>query len=208
MRSAACRRRGYRSVVAVITLAQLFAACAPSVGPVTMSALVAYESGTRPFAIGDNTARRSYSPSNRTEATRLVIGLLQEGHNIDAGYMQVNSSNFAVYGLDAASVFDPCTNVATGARILRTAYHATVRVYGPGQVALVHALSIYNTGAAWSGLSYARAVFATAGRLHLTAAQARSARGPRRAVAFRPHSVGTAPLSPCHAEPVEAQTSP
>ena len=195
-------------MVALMTLAQLFAACAPSVGPVTMSALVAYESGTRPFAIGDNTARRSYSASNRAEATQLVIELLHHGHNIDAGYTQINSSNFVAYGLDASNVFDPCTNVATGARILRSAYHAAVRVYGPGQVALVHALSIYNTGAAWSGLGYARAVFATAGRVHLTAAQAHSARGPRRAVAFRPHSVGTAPLSPRHAEPIEAQTSP
>jgi type IV secretion system protein VirB1 len=151
-----------------------------------MSALVAYESGTRPFAIGDNTARRSYAPASRAEATRLAIALLRQGHNIDAGYAQINSSNFAPFGLDPGNVFDPCTNVATAARILRTAYHATARVYGPGQVALVHALSIYNTGAAWSGLGYARAVFVTAVRLHLTAAQRRPARAPQRAVAFRP----------------------
>jgi type IV secretion system protein VirB1 len=171
-------------VLAAITLAALFAACAPSVGPVTMSALVAYESGTRPFAIGDNTAGRSYGPANRAEATRLALALLRQGHNIDAGYAQINSSNFAAYGLDAGNVFDPCTNVATGARILRTAYRASARAYGPGQVALAHALSIYNTGAAWPGLGYARAVFATAVRLHISMGRPRSARSPQRAVAF------------------------
>jgi type IV secretion system protein VirB1 len=113
---------------------------------------------------------------------------LHRGHNIDAGYAQINSGNFAAYGLDAGNVFDPCTNVATGARILRTAYRATVRAYGPGQAALVHALSIYNTGAAWSGLGYARAVFATAAHLRLSAGQPGSARHPQRAVAFRPRS--------------------
>jgi type IV secretion system protein VirB1 len=152
-------------MIVPLVLSQLIARCAPTVGPVTMSAVVAYESGARPNAIGDNTERRSYEPASRSEAIRLAGRLLQMGHNIDAGYAQVNSDNFRAYGLSVASAFDPCTNVAAGARILTRDYAAAERTYGPGQVALVHALSAYNTGGYWRGLSYARSVYVTASQL-------------------------------------------
>ena len=168
-------------------LAQLLARCAPDVGPVTMSAIVVHESGGRPNAIGDNTARRSYDAADRAMATALAVRLLHRGHNIDVGYTQINSSNFGTYGLNAATAFDPCTNVAVGGLILRGDYNAAARRYGPGQTALVHALSAYNTGGYWGGLGYARAVYATAAHFH-----GRSGSGSvpaamgHRAVAFHP----------------------
>jgi type IV secretion system protein VirB1 len=175
-------------VLVPFALAGLFAHCAPAVGPVTMSAIVAYESGARPNAIGDNTARRSYDPPSQKDAILLGAELLRRGHNIDVGYAQVNSRNFVAYGLTIESAFDPCTNVATGARILQAAYAGTARRYGPGQVALVHALSAYNSGSYWSGLGYAGAVFATARQLHYQGGQRTRPRSGR-AVPFRPRPV-------------------
>jgi type IV secretion system protein VirB1 len=155
-----------------------------------MSAIVVYESSARPNAIGDNTARRSYDPPTREDAIALAAELLRRGHDIDVGYAQINSRNFAPYGLNVGNAFDPCTNVATGARILRAAYEGSARRYGPGQLALAHALSAYNSGSYWSGLAYARAVFTTAGHLHYQSRRReRLGRGPRRAVPFRPKAV-------------------
>jgi type IV secretion system protein VirB1 len=146
-------------------LAALFASCAPRVGPVTIGAIVAYESGVRPYAIGDNTVRRSYFPVSRWRAEAIAAELLSEGHNIDVGYAQVNSANFSPFGLSVHSAFEPCTNLAVGSAILRRAYAEAARRYGTGQVALVHALSAYNTGGYWAGLGYARSVYAAAHEL-------------------------------------------
>ncbi|MBC5800208.1 MAG: lytic transglycosylase domain-containing protein [Candidatus Eremiobacteraeota bacterium] len=174
-------------MIVPLALAHLIADCAPRVGPVTMNAVVMYESGGYRYAIGDNTVRRSYLPPDAASAETLARRLLRAGHNIDAGYAQVNSANFARLGLDARSVFAPCVNVAAGARILRDAYAAAARTYGPGQLALVHALSAYNTGGYWAGLGYARSVYATAHALRYARAErpAPSPSGTLRAVPLR-----------------------
>jgi type IV secretion system protein VirB1 len=168
-------------VLVPLALSQLLANCAPAVGPVTMSAVVVYESGARPYAIGDNTARRSFFPQNRVGAEQLAGRLLREGHNIDVGYAQINSANFSGFGLDVHRAFEPCTNVSAGAAILQRAYASSERLYGAGQTALVHALSVYNTGGFWAGLGYARGVYATAAALRFEGAPfvAPGRRGPR-----------------------------
>jgi len=147
-------------------LLQLFLRCAPGVGARTMSALVAYESGGNPNAVGDNTMRRSYAPAGRAEAEALAVRLLRAGHRIDVGYAQIDSDNFTRLGLDAADALDPCMNVAAGARILTEAYSLAARRFGLGQRALVHALSAYNSGGYWSALPYARGVYDQARALH------------------------------------------
>ena len=58
---------GVLAVFVPHALLELFLRCAPSVGAVTMSALVAYESGGNPYAIGDNTTRRSYAPAGAVQ---------------------------------------------------------------------------------------------------------------------------------------------
>lgn len=150
-------------------LVSLVARCAPDVGPVTMSAIVVYESDGRPYAIGDNTTRRSYFPVDRASATHLAARLIGAGHDIDIGYAQINITNVRAYGLDVASAFDPCTNIATGARILRSDYAGAARTFGPGQRALASALSAYDTGGYFAGLGYARAVYAMAATLRFDA---------------------------------------
>lgn len=152
-------------IVVPFALSSVIARCAPEIGPVTMSAIVAYESGAMPYAIGDNTRRRSYVFGNAIDATVAASRLIRAGHNIDVGYAQINSTNLSRYGLTVRDAFDPCTNVATGARILADAYRRATHTYGFGQVALVHALSAYNSGDYVTGISYAGRVYRTAARL-------------------------------------------
>jgi type IV secretion system protein VirB1 len=174
-------------------LSALIARCAPGVGPITMSAVVVHESGAFPYAIADNTARRSYFPHDAVHAIGLARALLAAGHNVDLGYAQINSSNLTPYGLDVARALDPCTNVATGSRILRAAYAGARVRFGPGQVALEHALSAYNSGGYYASMSYARDVYATAAALHYARKTGRhSAAFGGRAVAF--HRVAHAPV--------------
>jgi type IV secretion system protein VirB1 len=135
-----------------------------------MGALVAYESAGNPNAVGDNTGRRSYAPATRADAEMLAVRLLRAGHRIDAGYAQIDSDNFARLGLDPSDVFDPCLNIAAGAAILSENYERAARRFGPGQAALVHALSAYNTGGYWAGLGYARGVYASAAALRFEGA--------------------------------------
>lgn len=171
-------------MIVPFALSILLARCAARVGPVTMSAVVLYESGGRPFAIGDNTARRAYFPARRAAAVALAQRLLAAGHNIDVGYAQVNSANFAAYGLDAPSALDPCTNLAVGSRLLQRAY-VDARRQNAGD-ALVRALSAYNTGNFWAGMSYVRNVYRTAAALRFAGgAPGRSTQPGRRFVPLR-----------------------
>jgi len=173
-----------------LALSNVFARCAPGVGPVTMSAIVAYESGGRPYAIGDNTARRSYFPDDRATAEVLATQLLRAGHDIDVGYAQINASNFRRFALTPQTAFEPCTNIATGASILGAAYAGAARTYGKGQLALTHALSAYNSGGYFAGMAYARGVSAMAGTLRFESYPAVEATGAAgrlsRAVRFVP----------------------
>jgi type IV secretion system protein VirB1 len=132
--------------------------CAPNVSAETMAGLVEHESGWHQYAIGDNTARRSYFPTTYWDAVELALSLRSHGHNVDAGLAQINDSNWRSYGLDEYSVFDPCRNVRVGGTILGRAYASAVRSFSSPQVALVHALSAYNSGGFYASLGYANAV--------------------------------------------------
>jgi len=140
----------------------LVEACAPRVAPRTMIALIAYESAVNPLAIDDNTGLRSYTPRSRALAEAIATRLLAAGHQIDVGYAQLDSLNFAGFGLDVHSAFDPCRNVAAGGTLLLSAYAAAVHRYGRRAASLAHALSAYNSGSQNGALRYARRVMATA----------------------------------------------
>jgi type IV secretion system protein VirB1 len=145
-----------------LALSALIRHCAPAVAPSTMAAIVQVESGGDPFAIGDNTVRRSYYPRDRATAERLARRLLDAGHLLDLGIAQIDSMNFAGFGVTAHTIFDPCTNLSVGARILSGDYAFASRRYGDGQVALRHAIGMYNTGRLNAGARYIARVVAAA----------------------------------------------
>ena len=101
------------------------------------------ESGHNPLAIHDNTASKSYFPSDMSEANRVLTSLA--GHSVDAGIAQVTRANWQRLGLHAGNLFDPVTNLCAGAVILIQDYEAACR---------------YNTGKpnCPPGNSYAQAV--------------------------------------------------
>ena len=146
----------------VLALAALIRHCAPAVAPSTMAAIVQVESGGDPLAIGDNTTRRSYYPHDRATAERLARRLLDAGHLLDVGIAQIDSMNFAGFGVTAHTIFDPCINLSVGARILSGDYTFAAQRYGDGQVALRHAIGMYNTGRLNAGARYIARVLAAA----------------------------------------------
>lgn len=136
---------------------ELLLACAPAVDPVTMSAIVKQESGGHPWSINDNNGKRSYRLKSKDEAVLKATELISAGHSIDMGLSQINSKNLRWLGLSVAQVFDPCSNVAAGAKVLTQGYQKTG--------SLTAALSMYNTGKPNSprGRDYARQVLRHAG---------------------------------------------
>jgi type IV secretion system protein VirB1 len=147
----------------VLALAALIRHCAPAVAPSTMTAIVRVESAGNPLAIGDNTTRRSYYPHDRASAESLARRLLDAGHLLDVGIAQIDSMNFADFGVTVHTIFDPCINLSVGARILSGNYTFAARRYGDGQLALRHAIGMYNTGRLNAGGRYIARVVAAAG---------------------------------------------
>ena len=72
--------------------------------------------------------------------------LLEHGYRFDAGAAQINSQHFERFGMTAETIFDPCTSIGAGGRILTEFYTGAVRRYGAGQEALKAAISAYQTG--------------------------------------------------------------
>jgi type IV secretion system protein VirB1 len=67
--------------------------------------------------------------------------------------MQINTEHLADLGLSVDQLFDPCTNVRAGARLLAAKYEAAAAIVGEGQEALQRALSEYNSGSAVVGVA-------------------------------------------------------
>lgn len=145
-------------------LLSLSLACAPMVHPDTALRLVKHESGNNPFAIGINGPYRlSPQPQSRAQAVATAKMLVEAGLSIDMGLGQINSRNLPGLGLTLETVFDPCLNLRAMQVVLLHGYEKATRNFGPGQQALVAALSAYNTGHPERGVrnGYVASVFQT-----------------------------------------------
>jgi type IV secretion system protein VirB1 len=150
-------------MILAIALAAQLERCAPQVAPATMAAIVSVESGGDPLAIHDNTISRSYHPRDRAGAEAIAQKLLAARHSLDLGIAQINDVNLRAQGLNVRTVFDACANLGAGARILSRDYVFATRRYGAGQIALRHAIGMYNTGMLDAGGGYIRSVLLAAG---------------------------------------------
>ena len=148
----------------MLPVAQLVHQCAPFVAPSTMAAIVQVESGGRALVILDNATGRDYNPQTVPQGVATIDRLLAEGHRqLDVGIAQVDTENFATYGLTPATALNACTNIRVGANILEAAYRQSAAAYGPGQVALFHAFEAYNSGRLIGDPRYADKILAAAG---------------------------------------------
>jgi type IV secretion system protein VirB1 len=128
-------------------IAAALLACAATVAPVTLEAIVRVESGGNPLALNVNhLAGPQPHPATLAEAVSLAESYIGQGYSVDLGLMQVNSRNLAALGTSIEQIFDPCTNLRSGGAILTASYTQAVRGHGEGQIALQAALSAYNTG--------------------------------------------------------------
>lgn len=138
--------------------------CAPEVGSRTLAAVIRVESGGHPWVINSNTQKRSWRFDSKEAAESAARQLIARGDSIDIGLAQINSRNLRGLGLGVSQIFDICTNIKAGAQILGGCYASATRKanVAPGQQALLHALSCYNTGSLWAGRSYVNRVVAAA----------------------------------------------
>lgn len=122
-------------------------ACAPSVHPNTLAAIIRTESQFRPFAIGINGNKPlAQYPKTARDAVALAKTLMAQGYSIDLGLGQINTANLARLGLSLEDAFDPCANLAASSRILVQNYLRANRQTHAPQMALRQSLSAYNTG--------------------------------------------------------------
>jgi type IV secretion system protein VirB1 len=137
--------------------AELAVKYAPDVNTSTLLAFAWFESRLCPWAIHDNSTRRSEFPASRAEAVAHASTLLARNHSLDLGLLQVNSANLMRTGLNVMTAFDAGQSMRAGAQILVAAYqrclHQNKRAStDQQQAALRCAASEYNTGDEQAGI--------------------------------------------------------
>ncbi len=145
--------------ISVANFDALVQSCAPSIAPTTLGAVAKIESGFDPWALHDNTTGQNQHASSLEQAERRANYWIGRGDSVDIGMMQINSANLSALNLTIAEALDPCASLAAGAEILRAAYGGD-DAPTTQQVALLMALSRYNTGSPLRGImnGYARKV--------------------------------------------------
>jgi len=129
------------------------------VDPAMTLRVISVESAGHPYAIHDNTNGKTYQGATVPGAATVARILIQAGHRIDLGLMQINydvwlrPTRFAI-----EKAFDPCTNVRLGTTILSANYARALGRSGTWRDALYRALSQYNSGSDSKSLAYARTV--------------------------------------------------
>ena len=149
-----------------LDIATLQSRCLPAVPLTTLSAIIRVESGGNPNAmqidfprallkqwhLPEGTLRLKRQPATKREALEWLDYFERHGIFVDLGLMQVSTAEAQRRGLPAESLLDPCFNLRAGWQILDSAYQLEVKTYGPGQEALRHAISRYNTGDTQRGI--------------------------------------------------------
>jgi len=143
-----------------VDIAALGRKCVPEAPLSTLNAIVRVESGgnlsamqidfpktlLKRWHLPAGTVVLKRQPANAQEALAWLRYFESYGIYVDLGLMQVSSYETKRRNIDPESLLDPCTNLRAGWQILEDAYRIEVATYGPGQTALQHALSRYNTG--------------------------------------------------------------
>lgn len=194
------------SVAAAVLLA---AKMVPAVPSDTLMAVACRESGNYPctsldvLSIHDNTAGRSYRPSSLPEAEQLASHLiLDQGHVVDLGVMQVSFSHETRLGLTISQAFDPSKNMVVGGAILAAAYQPCVQLYRTAKQRLDCTFARYNAGKEdGAGRKYAAGVWNVAQQIVPSIAQVLRGGFPQAAPATVPDASGTRPTTNSDATP-------
>jgi type IV secretion system protein VirB1 len=136
----------------------LAADCTPNAPLNTLRAMVRVESNFYANALSVNQPKRTNTrltrqPQSKQEALAWTRWLLRNNYTVSVGLMQVNSVDATQRGIALEQLLDPCLNIKIGWQILTEKYQAPAAKYGPGQKALLEALSLYNSGSPRLGFS-------------------------------------------------------
>ena len=162
-------------------IVRLRSICLPNAPLSTLRAVIQVESRGNPNAmqidfpkgllkrwrLPEGTLRLKRQPTNEREALDWLAYFQSYDIFVDLGLMQVSTAEAKRRGISPESLLDPCTNLRVGWQILEDAYQIEKKTYGPGQEALQHAISRYNTGDPQQGIAngYLARVFAAVRRL-------------------------------------------
>jgi type IV secretion system protein VirB1 len=162
-------------------ITMLQSTCLPNAPMSTLRAVVQVESSSNPNAmqidfpkallkrwgLAEGTLRFKRQPINQREALNWLAYFQSYDIFVDLGLMQVSTAEAKRRGISPESLLEPCTNLRVGWQILEDDYRFEKRTYGPGQEALRHAISRYNTGDAQRGIvnGYLARVLAAVRRL-------------------------------------------
>jgi type IV secretion system protein VirB1 len=162
------------------TFDELAAKCAPSAALDTLQAVALTESALHPFALSLNYPATvaaynglqnqevylSRQPETLAEAIHWTRWFHGHGYTVSIGLMQINSENAARFGVKVRQLFDPCINVAIGARMLGEIYSTTQHSAKPDVSSLMSTFSAYNSGSFTTALKngYAATVMRKAHR--------------------------------------------
>ena len=149
-----------------LDFAALQSRCLPTVPLNTLNAIILVESGGNPNAmqidfprallkrwhLQEGTLRLERQPATEREALDWLEYFERRNISVDLGLMQVSTAEAHRRGLPPESLLDPCFNLRAGWQILDSAYQLESKTYGPGQEALQHAISRYNTGDTQRGI--------------------------------------------------------
>ncbi|MGE0047570.1 MAG: lytic transglycosylase domain-containing protein [Acidithiobacillus sp.] len=147
----------------MIALPQISAECAPMVAARTMAAIVQVESGGNPLAMWNNSTRSMVIPGSRNQAIQYLRKAMAAGQRVDVGLAQVDTGNFAAFGLTPRTAFNACANLRAGSEILHMDWQQALASGYRGQQALYHAFEAYNSGRLWGDAQYANRILGAAG---------------------------------------------
>ena len=149
-----------------LDVAALQSHCLPAVPLSTIGAIIRVESDGNPntmqidfprvilkrWHLPEGTLRLKRQPATQREALEWLGYFERRGIFVDVGLMQVSTTEARRREISVESLLDPCSNLRAGWQILDSAYQIEVKIYGPGQGALQHAISRYNTGDTQRGI--------------------------------------------------------
>ena len=149
-----------------LDFAALQSRCLPTAPLSILNAIIRVESGGNPNAmqidfprallkqwhLPEGTLRLERQPATEREALEWLEYFERRNISVDLGLMQVSTAEAHRRGLPPESLLDQCFNLRAGWQILDSAYQLETKTYGPGQEALQHAISRYNTGDTQRGI--------------------------------------------------------
>ena|SRR5687767_7974188 len=132
--------------------------CAPEVHPTTIMRIMTVETRKNPYTIGFRIVKNKQEyyipnqPKTLIQAKYYARWLYDRGYAFDAGIAQINSTNFARFGVIPENMFDVCTNIKIAGKILKEFYISAKQNIKDDQLALQAAISGYNSGKFYSNL--------------------------------------------------------